>query len=44
MASNIDFVKQFAPWLTLALGVAMGGRAPNGLVVCLCAHDRVRDY
>lgn len=25
MASNIDFVKQFAPWLTLALGVAMGG-------------------
>jgi chaperone BCS1 len=25
MASNVDFLKQFAPWLTLALGVVMGG-------------------
>jgi hypothetical protein len=35
MASNVvDFAKQFAPWLTLALGVVMGG-LPNGLVACL---------
>ena len=26
MASNVfDFAKQFAPWLTLALGIVMGG-------------------